>query len=128
MQFEKDIRSDSCQPAAMVRRISDSYELEVIEADRFWIRVVVARDACFPECFQCEVAVFPREVDSEWSDRYLTKGASHKFPEGGHWSPERVVIIEFPDIDSLNAWYESPTYRPLITVSSESNARVTSTC
>ena len=67
----------------MVRRISDSYELEVIEADRFWIRVVVARDACFPECFQCAVAVFPREVDSEWSDRYLTKGASHKFPEGG---------------------------------------------
>jgi len=57
----------------MVRRISDSYELEVIEADRFWIRVVVARDACFPGCFQCEVAVFPREVDTEWSDLDVTK-------------------------------------------------------
>jgi uncharacterized protein (DUF1330 family) len=38
---------------------------------------------------------------------YLTKGGSHKMPEGGHWSPERVVIIEFPDMDSLNAWYTS---------------------
>ena len=23
--------------------------------------------------------------------RYLTKGNAHKFPEGGHWLPERVA-------------------------------------
>jgi uncharacterized protein (DUF1330 family) len=46
--------------------------------------------------------------------RYLTKGATHKLPEGGHWKPERVVIIEFPDINSLDAWYNSPEYQPLI--------------
>jgi uncharacterized protein (DUF1330 family) len=45
--------------------------------------------------------------------RYLTKGGGHKFPEGGHWKPERVVIIEFPDMDSLNAWYNSAEYQPL---------------
>ena len=44
----------------------------------------------------------------------LTKGGSHKFPEGGHWKPERVVIIEFPDMDSLNRWYNAPEYKPLI--------------
>lgn len=46
--------------------------------------------------------------------RYLTKGGSHKLPEGGHWKPERVVIIEFPDMDRLNAWYTSAEYQPLI--------------
>jgi uncharacterized protein (DUF1330 family) len=46
--------------------------------------------------------------------RYLTKGGNHKMPEGGHWNPERVVIIEFPDMASLNAWYTSPEYQPLI--------------
>ena len=46
--------------------------------------------------------------------RYLTKGGTHKFPEGGHWKPERVVIIEFPDTQALNAWYTSPEYQPLI--------------
>jgi uncharacterized protein (DUF1330 family) len=46
--------------------------------------------------------------------RYLTKGATHKLPEGGHWKPERVVIIEFPDMDALDAWYNSPEYQPLI--------------
>jgi len=46
--------------------------------------------------------------------RYLTKGDRHKLPEGGHWKPERVVIIEFPDMASLNNWYTSPEYQPLI--------------
>ena len=46
--------------------------------------------------------------------RYLTKGATHRFPEGGHWRPERVVIIEFPDMQAIDAWYNSAEYQPLI--------------
>ena len=42
--------------------------------------------------------------------RYLTKGNGHRFPEGGHWKPERVVVIEFPDMDALNAWSNSLEY------------------
>ena len=49
-----------------------------------------------------------------YGGRYLTKGGSHELPEGGHWKPERVVIIEFPDMDSLERWYNSPEYQPLI--------------
>src|SRR5947209_2186930 len=45
---------------------------------------------------------------------YLTKSGSPAMPEGGHWKPERVVIIEFPDINSLHAWYNSVEYQPLI--------------
>jgi len=48
--------------------------------------------------------------------RYLTKSGSHKMPEGGHWKPERVVIIEFPDMNALNAWYTSAEYQPLISL------------
>jgi uncharacterized protein (DUF1330 family) len=51
---------------------------------------------------------------SKYGGRYLTKGGSHTFPEGGHWKPERVVIIEFPDMDSLQRWYRAPEYQPLI--------------
>lgn len=46
--------------------------------------------------------------------RYLTKGGSHKLPEGGHWQPQRVVIIEFPDKAALDRWYSSAEYQPLI--------------
>ena len=56
--------------------------------------------------------------------RYLTKGGSHRFPEGGHWLPERVVIIEFPDMAALNAWYESPEYQPLIALRKASTSEL----
>jgi uncharacterized protein (DUF1330 family) len=36
------------------------------------------------------------------------------------WQPERVVIIEFPDMASLNAWYRSAEYQPLIALRRES--------
>ena len=51
---------------------------------------------------------------AEHGGRYLTKGGSQKMPEGGHWMPQRVVIIEFPDMKSLDAWYKSSEYQPLI--------------
>jgi uncharacterized protein (DUF1330 family) len=44
--------------------------------------------------------------------RYLTKGA-HKMPEGSLWTPELVLIMEFPDMNAVNAWYTSPEYQPL---------------
>lgn len=51
---------------------------------------------------------------AKYGGRYLTKGGTHKFPEGGHWKPERVAIIEFPDMASLDRWYTAPEYQPLI--------------
>jgi uncharacterized protein (DUF1330 family) len=48
--------------------------------------------------------------------RYITKPGSHVIleKENAVWQPERVVIIEFPDMAALNAWYRSPEYQPLI--------------
>ena len=44
---------------------------------------------------------------------YLTRPGSHEILEG-HWQPTRVVIITFPDMTSLRAWYHAPEYQPLI--------------
>jgi uncharacterized protein (DUF1330 family) len=48
--------------------------------------------------------------------RYITRPGSHVIleKETAVWQPERVVIIEFPDMAALNAWYRSPEYQPLI--------------
>jgi uncharacterized protein (DUF1330 family) len=54
--------------------------------------------------------------------RYLTKGGSHKFPENAHWKPERVVIIEFPDMANLDVWYNSAEYQPLIALRKQSTS------
>jgi uncharacterized protein (DUF1330 family) len=46
--------------------------------------------------------------------KYITKSGSHKLLETGRRPPDRVVIIEFPDMAALNAWYNSAEYQPLI--------------
>ena len=46
--------------------------------------------------------------------RYLTKGGTHQLLETDRRPPDRVVIIEFPHMSALNAWYNSPQYQPLI--------------
>ena len=45
--------------------------------------------------------------------RYLTRGGPTEVLEGD-WIPRRVVILEFPDLARLKAWYTSPEYRPLL--------------
>lgn len=55
-----------------------------------------------------------RPMIAKHGARLLTKPGSHKLPEGGHWTPNHMVVIEFPDMGALNAWYNSPEYQPLI--------------
>ena len=46
----------------------------------------------------------------------------------GHWENPLLVIIEFPSMEELRGWYDSPEYRPLRDLrlrSSKSNAVVT---
>jgi uncharacterized protein (DUF1330 family) len=61
---------------------------------------------------------------AKYGGRYLTKGATHTMPEGGHWKPERVVVIEFPDMDKLNAWYRSAEYQPLIALRKQATSEL----
>jgi uncharacterized protein (DUF1330 family) len=56
----------------------------------------------------------------KYGGRYLTKVGSHKFHETPYWKPERVLIIEFPDMERFNAWYSSAEYQPLIALRRES--------
>ena len=45
--------------------------------------------------------------------RYLTSVGTHEVLEGD-WQPNRVAVIEFPDMVTLKAFYHSPEYQPLI--------------
>jgi uncharacterized protein (DUF1330 family) len=45
--------------------------------------------------------------------RYLVRGGAVEVLEG-EAVPKRQVILEFPDMASLKAFYHSPEYRPLI--------------
>jgi len=45
--------------------------------------------------------------------RFIVRGGAHEALEGA-WKPQRLVVIEFPDMAALKAWYRSPKYAKLI--------------
>ena len=47
-----------------------------------------------------------------YGGRYLARGGATEVPEGD-WSPRRCVILEFPSMAQLKAWWDSPEYQPL---------------
>ena len=53
---------------------------------------------------------------TKYGGRYITKGSTHVVLEKDNavWQPDRVVIIEFPDVAALQAWYTSPEYQLLL--------------
>lgn len=51
-------------------------------------------------------------TEAHYGGRYLGRGGPTKVLEGD-WQPHRLVIVEFPNMDSLLAWYESPEYAHL---------------
>ena len=54
-----------------------------------------------------------RPLVAKYGGRSLARG-SHRVLETKHWVPDRVILFEFADMESLNTWYNSPEYKPLI--------------
>ena len=46
-----------------------------------------------------------------YGGRYVARGGPVEIQEGG-WSPERLVILEFPNLERARAWWSSPEYAP----------------
>src|SRR3954470_25058530 len=47
--------------------------------------------------------------------RYVARGGEVSVREGS-WSPERLVVLEFPDVDAAVRWYESPEYQQALAI------------
>lgn len=50
---------------------------------------------------------------AKFGGRFVVRGGAVVPLEGG-WDPERTVVIEFPDMATLQAWYRSDDYKPLL--------------
>jgi uncharacterized protein (DUF1330 family) len=42
--------------------------------------------------------------------RFLARGGELAVLEGD-WHPSRIVVLEFPDLETAKRWYESPGYQ-----------------
>ena len=46
---------------------------------------------------------------AHYDGHYLVRGGPIEKLEGD-WSPQAIVIVEFPDLEQARAWYGSPEY------------------
>jgi uncharacterized protein (DUF1330 family) len=50
---------------------------------------------------------------ARFGGRYLVRGATAVPIEGG-WEPSRIVLLEFPSMQQLQAWLASPEYTAIV--------------
>jgi uncharacterized protein (DUF1330 family) len=53
------------------------------------------------------------ESIAAFGGRFIVRGGAIEVREGA-WSPKRLVILEFPSMERLRAWYDSPEYAPML--------------
>ncbi|MBA4740983.1 MAG: DUF1330 domain-containing protein [Burkholderiales bacterium] len=49
---------------------------------------------------------------SNYNAKFLARGGALEKLEGS-WSPQRLVICEFPDMDTIRKWYASQEYQKI---------------
>lgn len=70
-----------------------------------------------------EITIIDEETYEEYVDRvydvvvryggqYLVRGG-HITPSGGGWQPQRIIVIAFPDRESIRACFNSDAYQKL---------------
>lgn len=69
------------------------------------IAEVRIRDAAAVEAYRSRAAA----SIAQYGGRYLARGGTVEALED-EWRPNRIVIVEFPDIERARAWYRSPEY------------------
>jgi uncharacterized protein (DUF1330 family) len=71
--------------------------------------VIVETDIHDPEQYERYKAASPASV-ADGGGRFVARGGELAVLEGD-WSPTRLVILEFPDLEAVKRWYESPGYQ-----------------
>ncbi|MEU4227480.1 DUF1330 domain-containing protein [Nonomuraea sp. NPDC026600] len=71
--------------------------------------VIVGADVLDQEASLAYAAVAQPSILSH-GGRYLVAGPTPE-PVEGAWDFSRLLVIEFPDMDRIREWYDSPEYR-----------------
>ena len=66
-----------------------------------------------PETYAEYAAAVPATSEA-YEGRYLVRGPGKCEIAEGDWLPERFVLAEYKDLETLRAWYNSPEYSKLI--------------
>ena len=71
-----------------------------------------------------EYKVLARPIAEKYGGVYRARGGDMEILETDLWTPTRIVIIEFPDMDSARAFANSDEYAPVKPIR-QNNAKCT---
>ena len=71
--------------------------------------VIVETDVHDPEAYERYKAASPATIEA-FGGRFVVRGGELETLEGD-WHPKRMVLVEFPDLDTARRWYDSELYR-----------------
>jgi len=49
----------------------------------------------------------------KFGGRFIVRGGAHEVKEGA-WQPKRLIVLQFPDMDTARRWYDSADYQSII--------------
>ena len=52
---------------------------------------------------------------AQYGGRFIVRTSEYEVLEG-KWHPKRVVVLEFPNLQTAKRWYESPEYRKVLPI------------
>ena len=70
--------------------------------------VIVEIEVSDPEAYETYKRLVPASVDA-YGGRFIARGGATESLEGG-WTPERIVVLEFPSLERARQWWGSPEY------------------
>ena len=76
-----------------------------------------------PEAYE-EYKALARPIAESYGGKYLTRGGAMDIIDNDLWSPTRIVLIEFPDIEKARSFMNSEAYAPVRPLR-ENNAKCT---
>ncbi len=70
-------------------------------------------------CLYAQYVEAVRPIVEAFGGRYLVRGGQ-AIALAGDWTPERVVVVEFPSLDRLRECLASPEYRRIASLREQS--------
>jgi uncharacterized protein (DUF1330 family) len=64
-----------------------------------------------------------KPIVEKFGGEYLVRGGAMVIKESDLWTPSRMVVVRFPDIDAATRFYESPEYQAVLPISKDSARR-----
>ena len=74
--------------------------------------LIVETDITDPEQYEHYKAASPGAI-AAFGGRFIVRGGETATLEGD-WNPKRLVVVEFPDLETAKRFYESPEYQEAI--------------